>query len=91
MYFIALNLICQYAKISVPAPTKGHEIFRILLRDVLRSIITFTGGFEDFTLKRKSMFLIIDIGTDLSHISLDVYKYDSDLDAMLPLALKSVS
>lgn len=76
---------------SVPAPTKGHEIFRVPLRDVLRSVPTFKGGFEDLTLERKSMLLVADIGTDLSRISLEVHEYNSDSDAVLPPAPESMS
>lgn len=91
LYSVALNLIRQYAVMSVPAPTKGNEIFRVTLRDVLRSVPTFKGGFEDLTLERKSMLLVADIGTDLSRISLEVHEYNSDSDAVLPPAPESMS
>lgn len=76
---------------NIPAPTKGHKIFCVPPHDVLRSVPTFRGGFEDFILKSKSMLFIADIGIDLSRISLNVYKYNFDLDAILPLASQSVS
>ncbi len=76
---------------SVPAPTKGHEIFRVPLRDVLRPVPTFKGGFEDLTLEQKSMLLVADIGTDLSLISLEVHELHYDSDAVLPPAPESMS
>lgn len=76
---------------SVPAPTKGHKIFRVPLHNVLRSVSNFKSGFEDLTLEWKSMLLIADIGTDLSQISLDIHKYNSDLDAVLLPTLEFVN
>lgn len=88
---IALNLICQYAVMSVPAPRKGHEIFYVPLHNVLRSILIFKDGFKELTLKQKLMLLVVDIGIDLSRISLNIPKYNSDSDAMLSSALESMS
>lgn len=76
---------------SVFTPTKGHKIFCVLLHDMLRFDPTFKDGFKDLILKRKSILFIANIGIDLSQISLDIHKYDFNLDAVLPPAPKSVS
>lgn len=85
LFSVALNLIRQYAVMSVDS-ARSADVFRVPLRDVLRAIPTFKGGFEDLTLERKCMILIADIGMDLARISLEVHEYDSDSDAVLPPA-----
>ena len=76
---------------SVSILIKSHKIFCVLLHDVLHLVLIFKGGFDELTLKRKSMLFIADISTDLSRISLEVHKYNSDLDAALPSQAEYVS
>lgn len=83
LHSVALNLICQFAVMSVNSPFA--ETFRVPLRDVLRSVPTFKGGFADLSLERKSLVLIADISADLSRINLDVHKYETDSEVALPL------
>ncbi len=84
LYSVTLNLIRQYAVMSVDSTPFVADIFRIPLCDVLHAIPTFKGGFQDLTIERKSMILIANIETDLSRINLDVHEYNSDSDAELP-------
>ena len=85
LFSVALNLIRQYAVMSGDF-TYSSDIFRFPLRDVLRAVPIFKDGFEELTLERKCMLLIADIGTDLTRISLEIHKYNSDSDVVLPPA-----
>lgn len=85
-----LNLTRQHIMISIIVIAKDHEIFYILLRNILRSILIFKNCFENSTLKQKLMLFVTNVDTDLSLISLEKYKYDSDLDVALPPVSKSL-
>ena len=77
--------------INIIIIAEDHEIFYILLRNILRSISILKNCFEDPTFKQKLMLLVKNTGTDLSLINLEVYKYDLDFNVALPLILKSLS
>ena len=77
--------------ISIFVSTKSHKIFCILLHNILHSSLIFTSSFEELILKQQSILLIADIGTDLLWISLDVYKYNSNLNTVLSLAFEYIS
>lgn len=83
LFSIALNLIRQYAIMSVDF-TRFPDVFRLSLRDVLHAVPTFKDSFEELTLERKCMLLIADIGMDLARISLEIHEYDLDSDVVLP-------
>lgn len=76
---------------SVFAFTKSYKIFCVLPHNVLHFVLTFKGGFKDLTLKQKSMIPLADIDMDLSRMSLEIHKYNFDLDTVLPPVLKFVS
>ncbi len=50
----------------------------------MHSVPTFKSGFKKLTLTHKSLILINDTSTDLGQISLEIYKYRSDLEVVLP-------
>lgn len=81
LYRVALNLIRQYAIMSVDSP--DAEIFRVPLRDLLRAVPTFKDGFDKLTIERKSQVLIADVYRDLGRIDEAVRIYDLDSDAAL--------
>lgn len=58
---------------------------------MLHFILIFKNCFDNFTIKQKSIFFIADINIDLSLINFKIYKYNSDLDIVLPLATKYVN
>lgn len=89
LYSVTLNLIRQYAVMSVDSVSSVANVFRVPLCDVLRAIPTFKRGFQNLIIKRKSMILIADIETDLSQINLDIHEYNSDSDVELPTASDS--
>lgn len=72
-------------------PIKSHKIFSILLYNILYSISIIKDDFEDLIFQQKLILLIIDISINLFWISLDIYKYNFDSDAMLLPILKSIS
>lgn len=72
---------------SIDSAHPATNVIRILFCDMLYTIPIFNNGFEDLTIKRKSMSLITIIGIDLSQINLDVHKYNWHLDAKLPTTL----
>ena len=82
LYSVALSLIRQFAVICVDAP--AANIACVALRDLLRSVPTFKGGFEELTLARKSLILSDDSPADLSQINLGVHDYESDSEVALP-------
>lgn len=81
LYSVALNLIRQYAIMSVDSPEAN--IFRVSLRGLLRAVPTFKGGFDELTTERKSQVLIADVSKYLSRHNFAVHKCDLDLDATL--------
>ena len=89
LYSVTLNLICQYAIISIDCTPPIANIFCVPLCNILRVIPTFKGGFQDLTIKCKFMVLMADIEMQLSRINLDVYEYNLDSNAELPAALDS--
>lgn len=68
--------------ICVDAPI--INVARVPLRNLLRSVPTFKNSFEKFTFVRKSLILIDDSPADLDQISLEVHKYELDLEVVLP-------
>ncbi len=83
LYSVALSLIRQFAIMCVDAP--AADVARVSLQDLLRSVPTFKSSFEELTLVYKSLILIDDSPTDLGQISLEIHKYELDLEvALLP-------
>ncbi len=68
---------------SINSAPPVTNVFHVPLCDMLCAILIFKGGFQDLTIKYKSIVLIADIRTDLSRINLDIHEYNSDLDAEL--------
>lgn len=73
----------------VDVPTT--DVVRVSLRDLLRSVPTFQGSFQDITFDRKALIFINENSIDLSQINLEVYTYKSDKDIMLPPYNKTAS
>ncbi len=60
------------------------DVTRVPLKNILHSILTFKGGFEELTLAYKYLIFIDDSPVDLGQISLEVHKYKSDSEVTLP-------
>lgn len=82
LFSVTLTLIWQFAIIYVDAPVAN--VTCVSLQDLLRSIPTFQGGFQDITLDHKALILINGNSLDLSQINLEVHGYKSDKDFTLP-------
>lgn len=66
------------------------NITRVSLQNLLRSVPTFQGGFQNITLDCKALIFINKNSLDLSRINLELYTYKTDKDFMLLLHDKIV-